>query len=47
MRLFWKQFISIVGIVAFGIVAFGTIILQVNIGVRRKRTDLMGSDPIK
>lgn len=29
MRLFWKQFISIVGIVAFGIVAFGTIILQV------------------
>lgn len=29
MRLFWKQFISIVGIVAFGFVAFGTIILQV------------------
>lgn len=29
MRLFWKQFISIVGIVAFGFVTFGTIILQV------------------
>lgn len=29
MRLFWKQFISIVGIVAFGFVVFGTIILQV------------------
>lgn len=29
MRLFWKQFISIVGVVALGFVIFGTIILQI------------------
>lgn len=29
MKLFWKQFISIIGIVALGFVALGTIILQV------------------
>ena len=29
MRLFWKQFISIVGVGALGFVIFGTIILQI------------------
>ncbi|MDE7425005.1 MAG: HAMP domain-containing histidine kinase [Lachnospiraceae bacterium] len=37
MKLFWKQFISIVGIVAFGFVILGTIMLQVTFQMNLSR----------
>lgn len=37
MKLFWKQFISIIGIVAFGFVVLGTIILQVTFQMNLSR----------
>ncbi|MCI8408292.1 MAG: HAMP domain-containing histidine kinase [Lachnospiraceae bacterium] len=39
MKLFWKQFISIIGIVAFGFVVFSTIILQVSFQINLSREE--------